>query len=528
MHIFRPPLSRREPAFLVALLVVTAAARLPAVYGQGISTDEAITLLETAGHALPPWPKKPTPSGVSREIFRGTPGFGEIARELRGTDVHPPLYFWILTLWRRVFGYSIETARLLSLLCSLGTMFVFYHLLRAESSELSGVGTMAYALAPGLILSGTSARPYPLAMFLLSAAALFAYRSSRASGPGSVRGISNSVGMAVCCGLAVHTNYLALFSVAAILSWYLASVWRRRKLDAMLFPALALSIAMIVVPTLSAQMGQRPDQETGFSGLGPEIKTLAKMTLMMTFLPDFSKDPVSYGTTVIFAALAALTVYELWRSRRTADRGFWLLLSAIAAAPALGIMLLNPLFNKFLQAPRYLTLAGPAIVAFVSYPAAVGVSRGKFWGAFLLVAFLLFLTTRAFLNHAGQSNVRATARAIRDSAGASQILILDEGWGRGGTGSIIYELAPVTSVVVLQRGMSAEVLMSQIQGYDDVLLSVSFNPVTASIREGLQGRLAGSDEYHALSWDPRTQNGGTWSGPILHFRRVEPKERRVR
>jgi uncharacterized membrane protein len=42
-----------------------------------------------------------------------------IARGLRATDVHPPLYFWAVSMWREVFGPELFAARLFSVLCGL-------------------------------------------------------------------------------------------------------------------------------------------------------------------------------------------------------------------------------------------------------------------------------------------------------------------------------------------------------------------------------------------------------------------------
>ena len=44
----------------------------------------------------------------------GTPASIAIARDLRATDVHPPLYFWAVALWRRLIGGGLLAVRLFS------------------------------------------------------------------------------------------------------------------------------------------------------------------------------------------------------------------------------------------------------------------------------------------------------------------------------------------------------------------------------------------------------------------------------
>ena len=52
----------------------------------------------------------------------GHAGFAAIARDLRATDVHPPLYFWTVAEWRRLVGNSLFAARLASVLFSVVTL----------------------------------------------------------------------------------------------------------------------------------------------------------------------------------------------------------------------------------------------------------------------------------------------------------------------------------------------------------------------------------------------------------------------
>jgi len=51
-----------------------------------------------------------------------------VAHDLRAGDVHPPLYFWALDVWRQVFGPSWFAARALSVLLTLGTLILLARL----------------------------------------------------------------------------------------------------------------------------------------------------------------------------------------------------------------------------------------------------------------------------------------------------------------------------------------------------------------------------------------------------------------
>ena len=97
--------------FAALLLTLAAYLRTP-------EYDEAYSLFLTAGHARPAWPAGIFTAGSVRWLFSGRAGFAAIAANLKSLDVHPPLYFWALELWRRWTGPSWFAARMLSVLVS--------------------------------------------------------------------------------------------------------------------------------------------------------------------------------------------------------------------------------------------------------------------------------------------------------------------------------------------------------------------------------------------------------------------------
>ena len=81
---------RKDLLALGFLVLITVIVRVPGVFNRAIWYDEAITLLETAGNAIPAWSELPTPARTQKELLEGSPSLGEVATGLRETDVHPP------------------------------------------------------------------------------------------------------------------------------------------------------------------------------------------------------------------------------------------------------------------------------------------------------------------------------------------------------------------------------------------------------------------------------------------------------
>jgi hypothetical protein len=295
--------------------------------------------------------------------------------------------------------------------------------------------------------------------------------------------------MAAGCGLAFHANYLTVFTAAAILGWYSWNTWRQSKGAAIAFPLLALVIAATVLPFAWHHLSSRPAQAVGFRGLA-ELKSLLTMVLAATFLPDPSRSLPSYGITAGIVGLLAFSAYVLLRDSRNGNRRLWVLLAALAAAPVAGVLLLDLAFNKHLAEPRYLSFAAPAVAAFAAYPIAVLPGRWRVAGASLFAAFLGLQIARVHVKTASDPDFRKVARTIRNLGTNPQLVVLDEGWGRGIPGSAVYELDAEVPVISLRT--PRDELVSLIQAYPSVWLIFSFDPVSARAREGLQGRLAGT------------------------------------
>ena len=107
---------------LLYALIAAALVLMSAAWMRGAEYDEQYTLFLTAGDARPVWPADVFTAGEVRLLQAGHTGFAAIARDLRATDVHPPLYFWTEAEWRTLFGDSLFAARLASVLFSVAAL----------------------------------------------------------------------------------------------------------------------------------------------------------------------------------------------------------------------------------------------------------------------------------------------------------------------------------------------------------------------------------------------------------------------
>jgi len=216
--------------------------------------DEVITLLTVSGHPVPDW-------SLGMQLFKPSGDLLKILSDLYHYDVHPPLYFWVLALWRLVFGASLEAARSLSAIFTLATLFLIYRYSVRAGMRWPSAPVVIYALSAAGIRYAYNARSYALACFLIVLTLLLAQRKSRWT----------SVAAAAC----VATHYFAALCVAPIVLIAALQAWksdRRWSLwTAFSFAALCSPLTILV----ANHVGARPHQYPQFGVFRKELHALA-------------------------------------------------------------------------------------------------------------------------------------------------------------------------------------------------------------------------------------------------------------
>src|ERR1035438_5700539 len=178
-----------------------------AAWLRGAEYDEQYTLFLTSGMPRPDWPVTVFPAGLAREIQAAHSGLAAIAHDLRVTDVHPPLYFWLVSLWREVLGHDFFAARLLSVVLGVGSLALTGVI--ARLARLPPVWAMLLTLGCyGFTYTSVVARGFALAQLLLLGGVACLLLGRR---------VWRFVLAGALFGAATLSNYLALFAAGACL-----------------------------------------------------------------------------------------------------------------------------------------------------------------------------------------------------------------------------------------------------------------------------------------------------------------------
>lgn len=489
---------------LIGLLIFSVVIRLPGLFSRAIWYDEAITLLETTGNARPSWPQKPVSASTAKKLFEGAPTLIKIAKDLRQTDIHPPVYYWLLSLWRRWISFSLENARAFSLVCSIGSILALYLILNAGKIKRPIIPSLIYATSTNAVFFGHEARAYALASLMIGMGTLFAYLASEVALRNKTHLAIYSTAMAICCGVAFQTNYLTLFSACIILLWFLICLWPASRFIAVVSLLLAVSIWLIGLPSFLKQLGMRTHQAVGFVGIFPEITKIIKMNMDVICTLMFRNNILNLLLLAVLLwvliVMMLITATQIRRHWFETNRKLLVLFFGLACAPSLGLFMMDLIFDKNLANSRYLMLAGPALSVILAYGITLPISSLRAMRIILLAILLIF--QMAVINWGfersscqGGSNMRSLAITIKTSSSHSHIVVIGVGYGRGDPGSIIYELDDEAMIVVLDKDSKIEELMADLQEYDDIWVVYSSDRKTANIENNLLNHIQKSGRY---------------------------------
>ena len=425
----------------LAALVLTSAAWL-----RGAEYDEQYTLFLTAGTHRPDWPQTEFPAGRIAAAQTGHGSLAGIARGLRATDVHPPLYFWAVTAWRAVFGPSLFAARMLSVLFGLVSLVLTGAI--ARRCGIRPVPAMLLTLGCyGFVYTNAIARGFaPAEMLTLGGVALLLRRRPILAG--------------LCLGAACCCNYLAVFVAATVI--VVTGAW----------PAVPATIPFLAVDAwfFAAQHGARPDQFPPFA-LWPSLLRVAKYQAAAVFggLPLYvdGVGRVVVGAIVGAVAVGVIILIVEARPWRRAIR----LAAAASVAPPLGLLLLGFIFDNTPIELRYFSFGLPFVgllVAWASRP-----SRGaRFHRALVLPAVLAVQCVAIaglLLSPRTMQPYRAAATEAAGLVGDGVVLLPRGNDGVGIAGAFGIE-APATLPILLLQ--ASDPIADRIRPYRRVIVAV--------------------------------------------------------
>jgi Dolichyl-phosphate-mannose-protein mannosyltransferase len=362
------------------------------LHNSSIWYDEAITLLTTSGHGQ----FVPT-LGMSQ--FQPTANLEKITSELYNEDVHPPLYFWTLAIWRTALGGSLEVARSLSALFTVGTLALLYQYARKLKLRWPWIPVAIYALSAVGLRYAYNARPYAMASFLIVLTLFLAQKRSKWTG--------------ISAAASIATHYFAALCVGPILIFECARAWRQKNRSWAILTAVTFILGCLpLLPLLRVQIGARPDQYPGFGRFTNELWSLLKgsmeSVMPSTWLPH-------WGFALWVAAF--FLVLGCWRARKTAAALPFTYLAFLG-----GFLLMAVITNKSIDkmpVDYYVGLAVPVMALLLGF-AVNALPRAS-----SLLALAILAGTVTTVSMTKSPDYRHMVQHIRSQCSECPILVVD-------------------------------------------------------------------------------------------------------
>lgn len=413
---------------IAGVLLLATALLVAASCLRGAEYDEQYTLFLTGGTARPVWPSSVISAQEVLALQEGRARFGAIARDLRATDVHPPLYFWIVAMWRQLFGDSLFAARLLSVLCGVTALGIVAIIARQTSVPVATAMLLTLG-SYGFVYTDVIARGFALAQLLNLAGITLLLPARRCPRK------------AFCAGLllsaATFTNYLAAFVGCAGLLWALLASRRSWPWVTLGFIALLPADVWFLV----AQHGSRIAQFEPFI-LASSAARLTRYTAAAVFggLPLYVPGIWSHVVAAAIAAFVLMVLlFALLRWRRIHP-----LIALAAIAPPAGLLLLGLAFNNTPIELRYLAFATP----FIGLILASVLPRRLVYAVLAIQSLsLIGLMTRTETMQPAGATALAAASLVRNGI----VLVPHGNDGVGIVGAFAREAPPTLRLLVIRR-----------------------------------------------------------------------------
>lgn len=375
--------------------------------------------------------------------------FWDIAR-YTASDVHPPVYYWLLKLWVGMFGTTDLAYRSLSIVFGSAAVTTAFFLARKLFGRLVGWVTLLFlVLSPMVIRYSDEARMYTLAALIVMAATyvLVKAEETKSRRLWIVYGVLVSLGM--------WTHYFTAFAWLAHLAWHGTQVYRKgmgrkafwKKLfskEWLLAYSVAVGLFLPWLPFMALQLGIV--QGGGF-WIGP-VTAATPANYFTNIFYYLEHDQVQGWLALALISILILLVVllpKVYKSLSRPEKKTFLLITALTWVPPVLLFLVSmpPLRSSFVE--RYMM---PAIIAFIIFMAVILVVGTRRWKPILralpivvVVAMMSFGITNVYKYGNFNKNTnyhiftRQVIEQIRDKAKPGEPIVAQTPW-------IFYEAIP--------------------------------------------------------------------------------------
>lgn len=389
---------------LLFILALGLLLRVNNLSGRSLWTDEFFTLFQSSGHGvdivnlLDGFSERETPPLLKSRDFRlflesdPAKNIRDVTRGLLDTDTHPPLYFWIIHIWMKVFGDGLFGLRFFSVLMGVFAIFLAYRIgAHLFNQRAAGFCALFAAISVFSVRYSQEARAYGLIMAIGLLSSLFLLRLEKKNEN------SDALWFAVFNSLGLYTHYFYAFVAIGQFAYF--SIAHRRdgprnkKFYLAVLSSLLLFSPWFIQVILKGYNFRNVEWVFGYPGLADKIGNLflgASRYILISGQPGIIPGIILSAGLVFFIYIAVYGAKELAVKYR---RQLWFCLS-IVIAPLLAMFFLDIVqHGALLRQERFWMFSFLGFIPLAGYFLSFGFSKNKA----LTVLLILLMLVSSFL-----------------------------------------------------------------------------------------------------------------------------------
>lgn len=326
-------------------------------------------------------------------------------------DVHPPMYYWLLSLWQSLFGQSELALRSMSLLfAGVAILFAYLFVRRWFGRKAALLSLLFLVLSPMLLRYGQEAR-----MYTLSAAIVMAGTYVVSIAVESKRKLPWIV-YSLLVALGVWVHYFAALAWLGHWVWRAMTTWQSGKRGVAYLKAfftkqwvLAYGAAVaLFLPWAIVMYQQFNVIQKGF-WIGPVTADSPVNYLTHFFYYQNHSQVKDWWVLLLLALIVVISAAAIraYRGMTKKSRSWYILIASVALVPVLLLLALTvPGRESSFFVERYLIPAVVATSPFIGISIAVGLSRARKLGMTIASSLVVIAMAMGIANvyHYGNYN----------------------------------------------------------------------------------------------------------------------------
>ena len=224
-------------------------------------------------------------------------------------DFHPPLYYWFLNIWIKIFGENVGIMRLSSVIFAVITIWFVYLIGKEIKDKKYGLWSALFvSINPLLIYYSQELRMYSMTTMWLTGAIYFLIKMSPSTGLGQKTSWKNILGFNLMTFLSFVTFYGSIFGICAMILYLLLT--RKNKL--FLYSSMGITCGVLVVSRLLfSQLGYSGNMLNQVTNWGLVLGKVNLKNLLLIFL-KFSIGRVSWYPKQVYYLVGGIWTLVVW------------------------------------------------------------------------------------------------------------------------------------------------------------------------------------------------------------------------